>query len=377
MGNEQKNCIMVVDDAEVNVELLRALLEDQYAVETASSAEECLQKLAAGVSPDLFLLDICMPGKDGYALCSELKADKRWRHIPVVFASALERAEDRLRAFEVGGEDYIIKPIQADQVFEKVEQALTIRSHQRDLEARSQQAVGTAMEAMMSSCEMGQMMDFMLKSAGVSSVSALMEAARQLLGEWGLLSAAYYSGPTEQFISGCDANSLESRILGDSRGEGVTEFKQRLLIDRGVFRLLIKNMPLEQPERCGRIKDHLDVLCSIIKTGLQTLNLERDMRRQRDEILDQVIKKSEVQLGAVRQKVRAQSEASVDAFRLLLSRLEERMFHLGLEEDQEMALRALVEEAGGTVTELMHVSDEVQSSVDHVLQDLYLLVQKD
>ncbi len=377
MDTIAKARIMAVDDAEVNLELLKALLEEQYEVATAGSAEDCLEQLSGGFLPDVFLLDICMPDRDGYELCAQLKADSRWRHIPVMFVSALERAEDRLRAYEVGGEDYIIKPIQADQVLEKVARMLEAGQVLRELQARSQQASGAAMEAMMSSCEMGQLIDFMLKSATVNAASGLMEAARQLLEQWGLASAMYYCNQKERFFCGVEEGVLEARILADSRGEGVSEFRQRLLLDRGDFRVLIKNMPLEQPERCGRLKDNLSVLCNIIRVRLQTLRLEHDMKQQRDEILEQVIKKSETQLDAVRQKVRAQSQASVDAFRLMLQRLEDKMFYLGLEEDQEKALRSLVDEAGGTVTELVHVADEVQSSVDNVMHDLYLLAQRD
>jgi putative two-component system response regulator len=102
--------ILVVDDAPTNLTLLAGLLDKTYRVKLASSGAKALE-LAQRSPPDLVLLDLMMPGMDGYEVCQRLKQDERTRHIPVIFLTAMQETEDETRGFEVGGADYIHKPI--------------------------------------------------------------------------------------------------------------------------------------------------------------------------------------------------------------------------------------------------------------------------
>lgn len=103
--------ILVVDDILPNVKLLEAKLNNAYyEVFTATNGEEALRK-AASERPDLILLDIMMPGMDGYEVCRRLKANKELAHIPVVMVTALTDPEDKVRGLEVGADDFLSKPI--------------------------------------------------------------------------------------------------------------------------------------------------------------------------------------------------------------------------------------------------------------------------
>lgn len=102
--------ILVVDDAPTNLTLLAGLLDKTYRVKLASSGPKALE-LAQRSPPDLVLLDLMMPGMDGYEVCQRLKQDPRTSHIPVIFLTAMQEPEDETRGFEVGGADYIHKPI--------------------------------------------------------------------------------------------------------------------------------------------------------------------------------------------------------------------------------------------------------------------------
>jgi PleD family two-component response regulator len=104
--------ILVVDDHPDNLDLLEALLGRQnYEVSRAENGMAALQQVAA-FPPDLILLDIMMPDMDGYAVCTTLKSDPKTCMIPVIFISALTDAADKVKAFQVGGMDYITKPFQ-------------------------------------------------------------------------------------------------------------------------------------------------------------------------------------------------------------------------------------------------------------------------
>jgi putative two-component system response regulator len=130
---KKRASILVVDDFKTNVEFLRDILESQYAILTAYNGEEALS-IARSERPDLILLDVMMPGKDGYEVCRELKADARTAEIPIVFVTALGDEEDEARAFEAGGADFITKPVKLVVVKKRIKTQLELLGKMRDLE---------------------------------------------------------------------------------------------------------------------------------------------------------------------------------------------------------------------------------------------------
>jgi signal transduction histidine kinase len=126
----RQNSILIVDDAPVNLQLLSQILSSQgYRIRAASSGTRALESVAAN-PPDLILLDVMMPGLSGYEVCERLKADKQTRDIPIIFISALDAIEDKLRAFASGGVDFVTKPFQAEEVLTRVSTHLDLRTLQ-------------------------------------------------------------------------------------------------------------------------------------------------------------------------------------------------------------------------------------------------------
>ncbi|HVP58267.1 MAG TPA: response regulator [bacterium] len=126
--------IMVVDDTPHNLRLLENLLVERgYRVFALPNGEMAL-RAAAKNPPDLVLLDVDMPGLNGYEVCQRFKADRKLAEVPIIFISALAETEDKVRAFEVGGVDYVTKPIKLDEVAARVATHLKIRALQANLE---------------------------------------------------------------------------------------------------------------------------------------------------------------------------------------------------------------------------------------------------
>ncbi|MEO5368381.1 MAG: response regulator, partial [Magnetococcus sp. WYHC-3] len=101
--------IFIVDDTETNIDVLLETLGDKYDVSVALDGETALDGIPA-TQPDLVLLDVMMPGIDGYEVCRQLKADPATRGIPVIFITARQEVTDETRGFAVGAVDYITKP---------------------------------------------------------------------------------------------------------------------------------------------------------------------------------------------------------------------------------------------------------------------------
>ncbi|MEG3868063.1 response regulator [Microcoleus sp. MON2_D6] len=125
--------LLVVDDTPDNLRLLSTMLRDKgYKVRGVINGEMAL-KAARSTPPDLILLDISMPQMNGYEVCQHLKADARTSGIPVIFLSALDRVLDKVKAFAVGGVDYITKPFHLEEVLARVENQLTIQRLQKKM----------------------------------------------------------------------------------------------------------------------------------------------------------------------------------------------------------------------------------------------------
>lgn len=125
--------ILMIDDTPANLQVLMSLLSAQgYTVRPIPSGKLALQGIHLDY-PDLILLDISMPDMDGYQVCQHLKQDERTRDIPVIFVSALDAMFDKLKAFEVGGIDYITKPFQAEEVLVRVRTHLALHKLQKQL----------------------------------------------------------------------------------------------------------------------------------------------------------------------------------------------------------------------------------------------------
>jgi two-component system sensor histidine kinase/response regulator len=119
--------ILIVDDTPDNLRLLTAMLSEQgYEVRSVTDGATALMGIHAQ-PPDLILLDITMPSMNGYEVCERLKANPDTRSIPVIFISALNETIDKVKAFTIGGCDYITKPFQVEEVLARIENQLTIR----------------------------------------------------------------------------------------------------------------------------------------------------------------------------------------------------------------------------------------------------------
>ncbi len=125
--------ILVVDDTPDNLRLLSTMLSEQeYKVRKVTSGQLALRVVSLA-PPDLILLDINMPQMNGYEVCKKLKAEPKSSEIPVIFISALDDVWDKVKAFDVGGVDYITKPFQSEEVLARVKNQLTLRSLQKQL----------------------------------------------------------------------------------------------------------------------------------------------------------------------------------------------------------------------------------------------------
>jgi sigma-B regulation protein RsbU (phosphoserine phosphatase) len=171
--------ILIVDDVKANVDILVEALRDDYKLVVALDGAAALRSIEKS-PPDLVLLDIVMPGIDGYEVCRRLRAEEATRELPVMFLSALEDVKDKAHGFEMGGNDYLTKPFEALEVKARVRSLLKAKAYAdavreamaRDLRIAREIQMGI-LPADLGAATMGSGLD----------VDAIIEPAREVGGD--------------------------------------------------------------------------------------------------------------------------------------------------------------------------------------------------
>jgi serine phosphatase RsbU (regulator of sigma subunit) len=131
--NEEKKTVLLVDDAPSNIQVVNSILKDLYKIRIATNGAKALELAKVAPPPDLILLDVLMPGMDGYEVCTRLKVDPETKDIPVIFLTGQTETQDETRGFEVGAVDYIHKPFSPAVVKARVQTHLVLRGIREQL----------------------------------------------------------------------------------------------------------------------------------------------------------------------------------------------------------------------------------------------------
>lgn len=142
----EKSTILIVDDAPENIDALNGLLNEQYSIQAAANGQKGLDIIFSDRPPDLVLLDLLMPDMNGFEVCKKIKASHKRKEIPIIFITSLDTVDNKIRGFNAGAVDYIIKPFDPMEVMARVKTHVelkhareTIRKHNKQLEALLEQ----------------------------------------------------------------------------------------------------------------------------------------------------------------------------------------------------------------------------------------------
>ena len=132
-NNYQNNTVLIIDDEPTNIQVISDFLESQgVGIMMAKNGPAGISRAKKG-QPDLILLDIRMPGMDGYETCHQLKSDESTKAIPIIYMTGLTELDDKLKAFAIGAVDYVTKPIQESELLARVSVHLQLSNLQKEL----------------------------------------------------------------------------------------------------------------------------------------------------------------------------------------------------------------------------------------------------
>jgi len=207
--------ILVVDDQPQNLDILVSYLaRSELQLAVATSGQDALE-LAQEQHPDLILLDIMMPGMDGFEVCQRLKQTPELANIPVIFMSALSDSDSRVRGFAAGGADYIPKPLYREEVLARIHAQLTLRQQRRELEERNRQ-LEHSNQALRQQIDLRQQAEDALNR----SDAALSTLTKQEAKRWGIQAFIGQSASVQQLLEQVrdlqQASATHVLVLGES-----------------------------------------------------------------------------------------------------------------------------------------------------------------
>ena len=142
MNSKQSSCdILIIDDDDINIQYISYILKRQGYFVTASNDGKLILQIIEEKKPELILLDIMMPELDGFEICEILKSNENTRNIPIIFITALNSINDKIRGFRTGGVDYITKPYNDEEVISRVKTQFTLRRLQTNLEIQNSKLI--------------------------------------------------------------------------------------------------------------------------------------------------------------------------------------------------------------------------------------------
>lgn len=290
--------ILAVDDDKRNLKIMLEMLEEDYNVNFAYSGESCLDNVSS-IEPDLILLDIMMPGLNGYEVCKKLKAQEKTRNIPVIFVSGKDSLEDRITGFEVGAEDYFIKPFDHDALLAKIKAALGKASEKSQLTARANEASAIAFKAMTENSRLGCILQFMEASFNTLNYKSLCERIFETTMELGLscsvLIHAIAGGDSFSASDNGVISPLEESILSRAKHKGrFFDFQNRSIVNYDHISLIIKNMPLDDEVLYGSIKDNICYLLNGADACIKGLQVQMALQQYEQHLLNTINSSTEV-----------------------------------------------------------------------------------
>ncbi|AVG17368.1 hypothetical protein CFN79_16695 [Chromobacterium vaccinii] len=259
----EKHRMLVIDDDPIVSQVMQMLFETELHLTCKVTGEEGL-KAVAEEKPEIVLLDIEMEGMDGYEACRRIRQLDLPFQPYIIFVSAHSDPVKRLAAYSVGGEDFVSKPLQPEELVRKVEQALRYRREIHELKSQAQGAMSVAMSAMTDSSALGICLQYFRRLFQAVDSGQLMRTTLDALGEFGLAASVQFrdNGEVKTLSSESGNSQLESLLLQDLSAERqhIVCYDSRCAFNYGPVSLLINNMPVDDIERCGKLKDYLALM---------------------------------------------------------------------------------------------------------------------
>ena len=274
--------LLIVDDDPFATSLLQILFNEHgNDVMEVASGEACLSVMET-FSPQVVLLDIDMPGGiDGYETCRELRSRFDRANLTIIFLSGHDSLDDRLRAYDAGGDDFVAKPFVAEELRRKIAIAIDARVHRRSLVDEKAVAEESANVLMQGYDEIGSVLKFVRGALGCRSLISLAELIISSMRSTRVKCMVQLRGstvgrPLTMTPNGL-ATPLEASVFEHMRSHGrIFQFKTRMIVNYDSVAVLVVDMPIDDEVLSGRIRDYAAIVAEAAEDAVANISLRAD-----------------------------------------------------------------------------------------------------
>jgi DNA-binding response OmpR family regulator len=363
--------VFAVDDDPLVVEVMRTILETDCELHTFESAEACLARLATGL-PDLVFLDVKLPGIDGYVFCQRIKTEFSGTHVPVIFVSSHESIEERIQGYDAGGDDFIVKPFEPEELLRKfkIAEQRIVEKRQQTVQIEEAELLSSLVMANMD--ETGILLQFMSKLIAMQSADEIAAELLELMRRYGLdgVVQTRVGGEAKTRSAAGSDLPLEVSVIEHVVGQGrIFEFRRRGVHNFERVTLMVNNLPLENPDFCGRLRDHLSVAAQGADSRLKTLQ-DEDAARRAQKIILLALESVGDTIMEMQESHRVNTAASSKLINELQGTLLDSFYRLGLTDNQEKFLQNMVGDFMARMAALLTRGDETQAMLQRLSTQL-------
>lgn len=358
---------LIVGDDREYCQLLSSVLESSFQVGEAHTGAAALAYYQEQ-DADIILLDVGLPDMSGYEVCRQLESirAREWRS--VVFLSAHNRTEDKLTAYDAGGDDYFVKPVQLSELLARLKALATYTLSKKELLSQSQFARKLAFDSMAEVAQYGRVVDFMRNAMNCRNPMALVEVFFGAMDNLGLRASLRLSDPQLRCFAapGQPCSPIETNLFEILAHSGrLHHLGPRTLVNGRYIGFLIKNMPVEDEIAYGRLKD----LVAVIVEALDACYLS--IARQ------QLLSSGVGDLSALTRRIAEgvlapDSPMQASLFRLegLMRQLESSFDFLDLSNEQEHFLFGLLNQGVQDASQIVETLAGLREELTHINQNL-------
>ncbi len=371
--------ILAIDDDNLVHHIINATLKEVCQVMSAKNAEQGF-KVAIENNPDIILLDVEMPGMNGYEVCELLKKDDSTKDIPIMFLSGKSTLSERVKGYNSGGNDYIIKPFEPEELLAKVKVLYEYRNESKNLKNDVVEAQNTAEIAMSDSGDMGRVMRYVGQTYHAHNMESLTDYFFEFFNPLNLqVVVAYWHKNANYFYSNTgNVCPLEQELLENCKqGERFVDFSARTIVNYPHVSLLIKNMPLADIALYGRYKDLFPHILEATNAKVQAMEVNDLVIEQANEItqtfslLDETLK---VQI----KNLYNHGQESVNLVNALSKSMNHHVAEFGLTSGQEASILLLIDKTVRELTIHLNINDSIRSAFDDALKYMeHIMVQRE
>ncbi|MBR9792585.1 MAG: response regulator [Gammaproteobacteria bacterium] len=364
--------LLIVDDSTTDLIILKEMLGNDYAYSEANNGRDAVALCEAGKSnPLVVLLDVNMPELNGYETCMQLKACSGFEHVEVIFISANHSFEEKQRGYEVGGSDFLVKPVNPEELRQKVRLAIERSAVREEYETQTKYAMDAAMTAIMDAGEQVNVVHFLRDSFQCKTMDELAHAIVNATSNFGLSSTVQIRTPSKVITVSSNGTCppLEIEMLTSLKEIGrIHQRGKRLILNFNDISQLVKNLPEEDENKCGRYRDHLALILDGAKSRADGLLVIEQMKH--------LLEKTEKSIGSIRDYQQSQKGRNVRIMDSMLEEMHAGLFDYGLTEEQETVLLKMVENYSDKVFKAYEDGLKLDENLEDVSETLKRSISK-